>query len=454
MGVGIIGSNLVITRLAPLLLAMACTSIVYWSGSLNTLGMVESQGQVRGAEKKDRIVRVFHVMNIYATKNEKDPIRQPFDQWVTLQSIQRAKKNMHPNLRLSLVCAILESDMEILTEKEVPMCDYRIPLTRSTKTEFISNTTIKENGKTDWKQIHLNDIFKDRELPFVQDVIDAGISVADMEERKDFYIMMTNADIGLTEHFYSYLYPLVKERRKAFTINRLTLKEKSITIRKPTKDPAKIDALFDQIDSGLLEGKKHPGTDCYLMHSTIVRKVNLGYQFPGYPAWAATLKVILRDILARGEYRIIQSSPRGTFHIGDDKGWKSALSNKEARQLKMLEHYYRKAIDVCPIQRKLYNTLTALNHAMCGMVFHEHYETFLKQTQAGNCRYNWAYGWYHSRDKSCVNFILGKGRYPWENDWGKKLSVEEKEKWLEENDEEEEFEEGEEEGLEELQERW
>lgn len=147
---------------------------------------------------------------------------------------------------------------------------------------------------------------------------------------------------------------------------------------------------------------------------------------------AATLKIILRDILARGQYKIIESSPRGTFHLGNDASWKqkggaSQEEEKkkgqkrrdatEERRMDRLQKHYQKAIDRCPIQREMFNSHVVLNHAMCGLAFRKHYSMFLRQTNAGNCRYNWLYGWYHSRDASCVEFILGKGRYPWENDW-------------------------------------
>lgn len=123
----------------------------------------------------------------------------------------------------------------------------------------------------------------------------------------------------MTEYFYRFLYRELQEGRKAFTINRMTLnsngKKKPITVQKPTNNETEIEKLFEQIDAALPYGNDHPGTDCFIMHWSIINNVYLGEQFPGYSPWAFSLLVILRDILAKGSYAVIQSTVRGTFHL-------------------------------------------------------------------------------------------------------------------------------------------
>ena len=221
--------------------------VVYVVIIASELDTLEFQGQSNSKEKEvdadapaTKKLKVFQVMNIYDInkdnygKTEDDSIvhHQPFDQWVTIQSIERAKQHMPPELEMTVVCAILRSDWDILSEKRVTICDHRVLLERSTLTEyggrpkqisfsgFGNNNNTKEKNE-DKKQAQMSqfisELFSKREFPFMQDIIDAVISVAkesstpnnnkntnkndDRNSNNNTYIMLTNADIGFSEFF-------------------------------------------------------------------------------------------------------------------------------------------------------------------------------------------------------------------------------------------------------------
>ena len=459
------------------------------SGNATTMQTTKAQA---------RKIRLFHVMNIYATnreapsKNDNSKSNgntlvdfQSFDQWVTLQSIHRAKQTSMPNgFDIQVVCAILESDWEALTEERVPICDHRVRLERSTRTEYVETPISFKNRNNGWlvaKKVtgesannsnkshqhnnnnnnttnidtiisHISELFSKRELPFVQDILDAGISVASKSNgniQDDYYIMMTNSDIGVTEHFYDFLYRQLQEGRKALTINRLTLpltnetnmgrlvlsmmQQQRQQQQNPTTTNNQVDIkrLLNHIHNNIVRGKGtvHPGHDCFVIHSSIVGKVFLGNQFPGFPAWAKALQIILRDILAQDTYKMIPSTPNATFHLGDDKAWKSKRSEDgDARRTTTTEDdeavsfralitsQLKRNIQDCPIKRTIHNTLSGLNMASCGLVFREHYPEFLAQLSAGICPYHpGREGWAPSQHKGCEAFRLGMGPYPFKD---------------------------------------
>jgi len=366
-------------------------------------------------------IRLVHVLNIYA--DPKQPLHQPYDQWVTLQSIERAKKHVPKGLEVTLVCAVLKHDTKYLKKKKLSVCDHWTILHDSTETEYVD---LKDPNKFDNKtKATLRGIFQREEgefmrLPFMQDVIDAGVDAARKDSNDDFYLMLTNADIGLSKNFYSFVLPKLQKGRKAFTINRVTMYAKTektnITVLEPTEDAAKIERLFEEIDVNIgFRSTRHPGTDGFFIKSSIVDQIHLGKQFPGYGHWAGVLKMILRDMLARDDFDITESSPWGSFHLGDDKTWKKKKkSPKDEERLEYVKEHFREQILLCPVQRPLHSAITAMNQVGCGLAFQEHYQEFLMETR-GVCRHSFNYGWYRGESKECDEFILNGGPYPWGN---------------------------------------
>lgn len=232
----VLTSKIMITCGLILLMVLQFPSSMHWfldQVTRNSLEiediMVAPTVNIAAAATKGRkkTFRLVHVMNIYATKNnsEIDRIHQPYDQWVTLKSIERAKQHMPRELDMTLVCAILQSDWDVLSEETVPVCDRRVLLKRSTLTEYggqPNNFTTAEFGKqnvtnsnptSEDTEAHfsglISRLFSQKELPFMQDILDGAISVARENAEKiktnknahtngddDLYIMLTNADIG------------------------------------------------------------------------------------------------------------------------------------------------------------------------------------------------------------------------------------------------------------------
>ena len=158
--------------------------------------------------------RLFQVINTFAINkdNKNDPVHQPYDQWSTLQSIDRAKKHVPQELNVTLVCAMFQSDWRVLSKENVPACDRRFLLERSTITEYGNQNYNGTNANKNEKEALVSELFSKRELPFLQDLLDAAVVTAwesepsrKMEERgtnrngNDFYVMLTNSDIWLTK---------------------------------------------------------------------------------------------------------------------------------------------------------------------------------------------------------------------------------------------------------------
>ena len=230
--------------------------------------------------------------------------------------------------------------------------------------------------------------------------------------------LSSSTNIGLSKHYFSYLFPKLKEGRKAFTINRVTMyantKKANMTVLEPTTDQAKIERMFSEIDVNIGQGStRHPGTDVFFMSSSIVDSIHLGKQFPGFGHWAVVLKLILRDILAKDDFSITESSPWGSFHIGDDIKWKTKVKENDRKRLQYVKKHFREQILLCPAQEPLHSSMVVMNQVGCGLAFKEHYRDFLTETRGGICRYSFTYGWYHGESAECDNFVLRNGDYPW-----------------------------------------
>jgi hypothetical protein len=368
---------------------------------------------------KTKKFKLFQVINTFAINKDKtddDTIHQPYDQWSTLQSIQRAKQHApFDDLEITLVCAMFESDERVLVPKGlVPTCDRMSRLERSTVTEYgnITSSTNENysnsNGTTTKEEeLLFSEVFSKRELPFLQDLLDAAVSVArnektnhntagsttaektkknsgeddsDNDNENDFYVMLTNSDIGLTKDFYSFLLPLLEKGQKAYTINRWSIpmgnggENHPITIRTPTTDPLEVETLLTQIDASLVTGKKHPGYDCFVIHSSVIDQISLGTMYAGFPPWGSALTILLKDVVARNSYMHVQSNPNATFHLGDKGTWSTKKKGETAQAvLKYIKQRYKEDLADCPKPIFAEDPHTVMNSANCGRVFREDY---------------------------------------------------------------------------------
>merc|ERR1712113_911650 len=154
------------------------------------------------------------------------------------------------------------------------------------------------------------------------------------------------------------------------------------------------------------------------MHSSIVDKIYLGDQFPGFSPVAGSLKVILRDILAKGTYVNIPSNLQGSFHMGDERHWNKPVPPETVKLFKHIAKTHDKHIKSCPLARPSKNPHTFMNLAKCGEAFGGHYADFLRQYKNKRCPYTSLLGWMKSDDPACEAFRKGKGRYPWKKQGG------------------------------------
>ena len=241
-------------------------------------------------------IKLIHVMNTYTIQDENTGhYAQPYDQWSTLQSIERALKYVpHAVLEVDFVCAVFESDLRHLPSDIDLPCRKEV-LTRSTKTEYegsIMSSPMKE-------------------LPFLQDIIDVASAkyIKNNATATDFFVMLTNSDIGLSQFFYNNLLPLLHENNNhsnqdAISINRLTIPMKNITqtmVPPVAEVAAASKLLLSEIDNNLQYGVKHPGFDCFVMSSKVLQTMNIGMNiFAGYPPWVRVIFVCVFVLFVSG----------------------------------------------------------------------------------------------------------------------------------------------------------
>ena len=122
------------------------------------------------------------------------------------------------------------------------------------------------------------------------------------------------------------------------------------------------------------------------MHSSILRKINLGNMFAGYPPWGSILHLILK--IMTSDYINYKSSPQGTYHLGnDDSKWKNKAKvssssssssssllqqpqpqQKQEQQQKQ-KYYYDTIIKNCPSKLIGNHPYTYLNTINCGLLW-------------------------------------------------------------------------------------
>ena len=170
----------------------------------------------------------------------------------------------------------------------------------------------------------------DTKLPFLQDIVHAGTSYAEWNDG-DFYLMLTNADICLGHNFFTELSSdLARSKRKALSINRKVLPHSGFDVSSSLNDvkstPHSIAMkLWQQAHDLINKGKyaKHGGYDCFIMHASVVRSINFGEQFVGFPYWGTNIDFALH-IMADG-YDNVKSKETswGTYHVGSDNNWQT-----------------------------------------------------------------------------------------------------------------------------------
>lgn len=210
-------------------------------------------------------VHLFHVLSPFVEpRAPTDFFPLDINQRVALESIRRALQHSPKDkIQVDLVCAVSKNDFEALANVNASLpCHRFVILKRSTRTQYS----------------HLKST---RDLPFVSDIIDAATAANRTDPDLSFHVMITNADIGLSKHFYEDLLSLL-QKYDAVSINRVTIAMENITLTTTTNWT---NLLENQIDTLLSHGSKHPGFDLFCISSSVLKRVSFGDFFLGRPPW-------------------------------------------------------------------------------------------------------------------------------------------------------------------------
>lgn len=245
-------------------------------------------------------MKFVHVINPY-----KCPIDNPsylyYAQPITFKSMLISKKyseNHTKNLKVKL-CNINYPEDDGIVPKNFKKLPY---LENSTQKLYNTN----------------------KKLPILQEIFNKTL-----KNTMSDYIIFTNSDISLKPYFYKKIYLIIKyENRKSFTINRRDNIPKFIN-----KNGNKIRLTNNNMNVfNKFKGERHPGNDCFVIHRSILKQINLGELFIGYPPWGFTLVSILRKL--DPTFKIYKNLFL-TYHLGKDKQWKQ---NNNELHIKNIEN--------------------------------------------------------------------------------------------------------------------
>lgn len=145
-------------------------------------------------------------------------------------------------------------------------------------------------------------ISEERPLPFLHDILDAGIQATDAE-----YIIFTNVDIVVNRMFYDLVAGYIKDGHDAFIINRRRVSRRF-------DSPDQLDEIFAET------GKEHGGFDCFVFKRDLFSSFILGEVCIGIPHVGNTLAHNL--ICFANDFRLF-TNKHLTFHVGMElvKNW-------------------------------------------------------------------------------------------------------------------------------------
>jgi len=143
-----------------------------------------------------------------------------------------------------------------------------------------------------------------RKLPLIKDILDR---LYDNTAEEHGYLIYTNVDIGLQPYFYRTISTIAARGYDAFIINRRTIPE---TYRRPGELPL----MYGEV------GEPHKGWDCFIFKRSLYPRFRLGTACIGTD-WIGRVLVTNLAVVAR-RFRIF-TDLHLTFHIGNEKSWKS-----------------------------------------------------------------------------------------------------------------------------------
>ena len=147
---------------------------------------------------------------------------------------------------------------------------------------------------------------KRRKLAVIGDILDAL-----HEASRADYLIYTNVDIALQPYFYQVVSRIIDRGYDAFIINRRTIPD---TYRHPGELPL----MYGEV------GASHKGWDCFVFKRSFYPRFRLGAACIG-TGWIGRVMITNMAVFAR-QFKIF-TDLHLTFHIGNDKAWKSGTYN-------------------------------------------------------------------------------------------------------------------------------
>lgn len=147
-----------------------------------------------------------------------------------------------------------------------------------------------------------------RKLPLIKDILDR---LYDNTSDEHEYLIYTNVDIGLQPYFYRSVSTIAARGYDAFIINRRTIPD---TYRHPGELPL----MYGEV------GESHKGWDCFVFKRSLYPRFRLGTACIG-TGWIG--RVLITNMAAFARRFKIFTDLHLTFHIGNEKSWKSGDYN-------------------------------------------------------------------------------------------------------------------------------
>jgi hypothetical protein len=139
-----------------------------------------------------------------------------------------------------------------------------------------------------------------RKLPLFREMLDNLYAASDADR-----FIQTNADIGLTPHFYLLIKKLIDDGNDSFCINKRIVPE----ILNKVED---IPVIWSTI------GELHAGHDCFVFRRELYPKFEIGEICMGTP-WSET--TLITNMVAYSNSFFVFKQAFATFHIGDRRMW-------------------------------------------------------------------------------------------------------------------------------------
>lgn len=229
-------------------------------------------------------MKIAHLINVTEITESKKRSYLHIAQPLTMKSMVIAKNRAKPFVEIQLLA--VKHKMESV---EIPP-DFQ---------------WTKDLERYAWEELeNLNSLPSKRPLPLLKDIIKELYESSNAE-----YFVYTNLDIGLFPEFYIKVKEKIDSGYDAFCINRRDMPKEDDGV---TLDQRFIDKIYG------MEGKPHPGIDCFVFRRSIVPLLDLGNVFIGYPPIGQVLKSQI-DLNSKNSAWLKDEIL--TFHIGNDQGW-------------------------------------------------------------------------------------------------------------------------------------